>query len=168
MPQCHSVLVPWFWCSLILCCKKTGCRGLWSRHSLWWHVHKLMPCIHQSFLTAWVLYCMCQGPLWSIQVGFDRLKGCVSAIWDNSSWPTASSTMSVSSGSYQNGLLRSEIEEVAEMLDNLQTEDGANIMYDDILCGSKMQDLTEHINITANDTVLSSSLMEHSCRVRKS
>ncbi|KAF8262724.1 hypothetical protein EI94DRAFT_1425307, partial [Lactarius quietus] len=37
-------------------------------------------------------------------------------------------------------------------------EDGTDIVYDDVLCGSEMQDLTERINITANDTVLSSSL----------
>ncbi|KAF8264461.1 hypothetical protein EI94DRAFT_1515925, partial [Lactarius quietus] len=48
--------------------------------------------------------------------------------------------------------------EVEEMLDNLQTEDSTDIVYDDVLCSSKMQDLTECFNITANDTVLSSSL----------
>ena len=44
------------------------------------------------------------------------------------------------------------------MLDNLQTENGTDIIYDNILCGSEMQDLAERINITAHDTVISSSL----------
>ncbi len=54
--------------------------------------------------------------------------------------------------------LDQKMKEVAEMLDNLQTEDGTDIIYDDILCGSKMQDLAERINITAYDTIISSSL----------
>jgi hypothetical protein len=54
--------------------------------------------------------------------------------------------------------LGQKMQEVEEMLDNLQTEDGADVVYDDILCGSEMQDLAKHINITAHDTVISSSL----------
>ena len=50
------------------------------------------------------------------------------------------------------------MKDVAEMLDNLQTEDGSDIVYDDVLSGSEMQDLHERINITTHDTILSSSL----------
>ena len=56
------------------------------------------------------------------------------------------------------GYLDKKMKEVAEMLEHLQTDDGADIVYDDILCGSEMQDLTEHVNLTAYDTVVSSSL----------
>jgi hypothetical protein len=51
-----------------------------------------------------------------------------------------------------------KMKDVAEMLDNLQTEDGSDIVYDDVLSGSEMQDLHERINITTHDTILSSSL----------
>ena len=43
------------------------------------------------------------------------------------------------------------------MLNNLET-DAANIIYDDILYGSEMQELAKRIRITGDDTVVSSSL----------
>src|SRR6266852_7606503 len=53
--------------------------------------------------------------------------------------------------------LDQKMKEVAEMLSNLET-DAVNIVYNDILCGSEMQDLAQHIRITSNDIVISSSL----------
>jgi hypothetical protein len=50
-----------------------------------------------------------------------------------------------------------KMNEVTEMLSNPGT-DAANVIYNDILCGSEMQELAEHIRITGNDTVVSSSL----------
>lgn len=61
-------------------------------------------------------------------------------------------------GALKMSYLDQKMREVEEMLDNLQTENGTDIIYDDILCGSEMQDLAERINITAHDTVISSSL----------
>jgi hypothetical protein len=54
--------------------------------------------------------------------------------------------------------LDQKLKKFADMLDNLQMEDGADMVYDDILCGSEMQDLAERINITSHDIVVSSSL----------
>src|SRR6267142_338263 len=54
--------------------------------------------------------------------------------------------------------LDQKIRQVAEMLDNLQAEDGGDIIYDDIFSGSEIQDLSEHIKITGNDTIISLSL----------
>jgi hypothetical protein len=53
--------------------------------------------------------------------------------------------------------LDQKMKEVTEMLNNLGT-DATNIVYDDILCGSEMQELAERIRITGDDTVISSSL----------
>lgn len=50
-----------------------------------------------------------------------------------------------------------KMNEVTEMLGNPGT-DAANVIYDDILCGSEMQELAERIRITGDDTVVSSSL----------
>jgi hypothetical protein len=61
-------------------------------------------------------------------------------------------------GALKMSYLGQKMREVDNMLDNLQTEDGADIVYDDILCGSEMQDLAERINITAHDTIIASSL----------
>ena len=44
------------------------------------------------------------------------------------------------------------------MLNNLETDDSADIIYDNILSGSEMQELEEHIKIMSDDTVISSSL----------
>ena len=49
------------------------------------------------------------------------------------------------------------MKEVTKMLSNIEMH-ASNIVYDDILCGSEMQDLAEHIRVTGNDTVISSSL----------
>ena len=62
------------------------------------------------------------------------------------------------SGAMKMGYFDRKLGEVSEMLSNLETEDGADMVYDDILCGSEMQELDEHLKLTANDTVLSSSL----------
>jgi hypothetical protein len=62
------------------------------------------------------------------------------------------------SGATNMRYLDQKLKKFADMLDNLQTEDGADIVYDDILCGSEMQDLAERINITSHDIVVSSSL----------
>ena len=43
------------------------------------------------------------------------------------------------------------------MLSNLEMEDGMNLVYNDILCSSKMQELDECL-LTTNDIVLSSLL----------
>jgi hypothetical protein len=61
-------------------------------------------------------------------------------------------------GAFKMSYLGQKMREVDDMLDNLQTEDGADVVYDDILCGSEMQDLAERINITTHNTVISSSL----------
>lgn len=50
------------------------------------------------------------------------------------------------------------MKEVTEMLNNLETDDSADIIYDNILSGSEMQELEEHIKIMSDDTVISSSL----------
>ena len=44
------------------------------------------------------------------------------------------------------------------MLDNLQAEDGGDIIYDNIFSGSEIQDLAECIKINGDDTVVSLSL----------
>ena len=56
------------------------------------------------------------------------------------------------------GYLNKKIKEIAGMLDDLQMEDGADIVYDDVSCGSKMQDLADHVSLTTHDMVISSSL----------
>jgi hypothetical protein len=53
--------------------------------------------------------------------------------------------------------LDQKMKEVTKMLSDLGT-DAANIVYDDILCGSEMQELAERIRITGDDTIISSSL----------
>jgi len=62
------------------------------------------------------------------------------------------------SGATNMRYLDRKLRDVAEMLDNLQTDNGADIVYDDILCGTEAQDLANRINITAHDTLVSSSL----------
>src|SRR5947208_1576946 len=54
--------------------------------------------------------------------------------------------------------LDQKMKQVAEMLDNLQTEDRGDIIYDDVFSGSEIQDLAERIKITGDDTVVSLSL----------
>jgi len=54
--------------------------------------------------------------------------------------------------------LDQKMKQVAEMLDNLQAEDGGDIIYDDIFSGSEIQDLAERIKINGDDTVVSLSL----------
>ena len=54
--------------------------------------------------------------------------------------------------------LDQKMKQVAEMLDNLQAEDGGDIIYDDIFSGSEIQDLAERIKITGDDTIVSLSL----------
>jgi hypothetical protein len=52
--------------------------------------------------------------------------------------------------------LDQKMKEVQEMLDGLQND--TDIVYDDILSGSEMQELANRINITSDDTIISSSL----------
>jgi hypothetical protein len=54
--------------------------------------------------------------------------------------------------------LNQKLTQVAEMLHNLEAEGGADVIYDDILSGSKLQDLVERLEITGNDTIISLSL----------
>jgi hypothetical protein len=62
------------------------------------------------------------------------------------------------SGASNMRYLDRKIKEVTEMLDNLQTDNGMDMVYDDVLSGSEAQDLAERLNITGHDTVVSSSL----------
>jgi hypothetical protein len=48
--------------------------------------------------------------------------------------------------------------DVMTMLDNLQTEDGADIIYDDILSGSEAQDIVARLSLTGCDTIISTAL----------
>lgn len=52
--------------------------------------------------------------------------------------------------------LDQKMKEVVGMLNTLQTDN--DIVYDDILSGSEIQELAEHIQITSDDTIISSSL----------
>ena len=52
------------------------------------------------------------------------------------------------SGAMDMHYLNQKLKEVAEMLDNLQAEDGRDIIYDNIFSGSEIQDLAGHIKIT--------------------
>ena len=61
------------------------------------------------------------------------------------------------SGAIDMRYLDRKMKEVTEMLDNLET-DNTNIVYDDILSGSEMQELVERIKITSDDTMVSTSL----------
>jgi len=54
--------------------------------------------------------------------------------------------------------LDQKLKDVAEMLENLQMDNGSDIIYNDILCGSEAQDLADHVAITAYDTLVSCSL----------
>jgi hypothetical protein len=54
--------------------------------------------------------------------------------------------------------LDQKLVQVAEMIDNLQAEDGTDIVYDDIFSGSELQDLVERLKITGDDTIVSLSL----------
>ena len=51
-----------------------------------------------------------------------------------------------------------KMKDITEMLDDLQAEDGGDIVYDDIFSGSEIQDLVERMKITGDDTVVSLSL----------
>ena len=62
------------------------------------------------------------------------------------------------SGAMDMRYLDQKMKEVAEMLNNLQAEDGKDVIYDDIFSGSELQDLDERIKITGDDTVVSLSL----------
>ena len=62
------------------------------------------------------------------------------------------------SGAMDMRYLDQKMKQVAEMLDNIQTEDGSDIIYDDIFSGSEIQDLADRIKITGDDTVVSLSL----------
>ena len=55
-----------------------------------------------------------------------------------------------------------KMKEVSEMLSNSET-DASNIIYDDILCDSEMQDLAECIRITSNTPLCPCLLMKRSC-----
>jgi hypothetical protein len=61
------------------------------------------------------------------------------------------------SGAIDMRYLDRKMKEIAEMLSKPGT-DAASIVYDDILCGSEMQDLAERIGITGDDTIVSLSL----------
>lgn len=61
------------------------------------------------------------------------------------------------SGAMDMRYLDRKIKEVDEMLSDLGL-DASNIIYNDVLCGTEMQDLAEHIKITGDDTIVSSSL----------
>jgi hypothetical protein len=50
-----------------------------------------------------------------------------------------------------------KMKEVTETLNDFRTN-AHNIVYDDILCGSEKRDLANHIRITGDDTIISSSL----------
>ena len=52
--------------------------------------------------------------------------------------------------------LDQKMKEVAEMLRSLQAD--TDIVYDDIHSGNEMQMLANHLKITSNDTIISSSL----------
>jgi hypothetical protein len=62
------------------------------------------------------------------------------------------------SGAMDMHYLDHKLKQVEEMLNDLQVEDGGDIVYDDIFSGSEIQDLAERVNITGNDTVVSLSL----------
>ena len=49
-------------------------------------------------------------------------------------------------------------EEISKMLDNLQTEDGADVVYDDVLSGNEAQEIAERLGLTGRDTIVSMSL----------
>ena len=61
------------------------------------------------------------------------------------------------SGSANMRYLDQKMKEITEMFNDLRT-DATNVVYDDILCGSEMQELSERIRITSDDIVISSSL----------
>ena len=54
--------------------------------------------------------------------------------------------------------LDQKLKQVAEMLNNLQAEDGGDVIYGDIFSGSEILDLAKHIMITGNNTIVSLSL----------
>jgi hypothetical protein len=62
------------------------------------------------------------------------------------------------SGATDMRYLDQKLTQVAEMLDNLQAEDGADMVYNDIFSGSELQDLVEKLEITGDDTIVSLSL----------
>jgi hypothetical protein len=62
------------------------------------------------------------------------------------------------SGATSMRYLDAKTKEVLEMLDNLQTEHGTDVVYDDIISGSEAQDIIERLNITGSDTIVSLSL----------
>ena len=62
------------------------------------------------------------------------------------------------SGAMNMRYLDQKLKQVAEMLDNLQAEDGGDVIYDDIFSGSEILDLAKRIMITGDDTIVSLSL----------
>jgi len=62
------------------------------------------------------------------------------------------------SGAINMHYLDQKLKQVAEMFNNLQAEDGGDVIYNDIFSGSEFQELAEHIKITGNDTIVSLSL----------
>jgi hypothetical protein len=62
------------------------------------------------------------------------------------------------SGAMSMRYLDSKMRDVMTMLDNLQTEDGADIIYDDILSGSEAQDIVARLSLTGCDTIISTAL----------
>jgi len=54
--------------------------------------------------------------------------------------------------------LDQKLKDVAKMLENLQMDDGSDIIYNNILCGSEAQDLADCVAITAYDTLVLCSL----------
>ena len=62
------------------------------------------------------------------------------------------------SGATDMRYLDQKLTQVTEMLDNLQADGGADMVYNDIFSGSELQDLVEHLKITGDDTIVSLSL----------
>ena len=54
--------------------------------------------------------------------------------------------------------LDQKLKDVMKMLENLQMDNGSNIIYNNILCGSEAQDLADRVAITAYDTLVLCSL----------
>lgn len=62
------------------------------------------------------------------------------------------------SGATSMRYLDTKTEEISKMLDNLRTEDGANVVYDDVLSGNEAQEIAERLGLTGRDTIVSMSL----------
>ena len=62
------------------------------------------------------------------------------------------------SGATSMRYLDKKTREITEMLDNLQTDNGADIVYDDVLSGNEAQDIVDRLGLTGCDTIVSMSL----------